>query len=299
MLRFLLLILLISCASRGQLIADKQGIKKTQFIQVPFIAQTENYCGPASLAMIMHSLSINTPVEVLGAQMFTPGKKGTLQSDMVSAIRRNGLIEIPLNKFSEVLSEVESGRPVLVFQNLGFWPVDLWHYAVVVGYDIKKNQMLLHSGTEKKLRLSMTTFLNTWERGGSWARVIVLPGEIPVTASELEILKSAAALEQIKFLKEAELSYQSIQKKWPDSFGALIGLGNVYFSQGRLRPAEDILKEVTSKFPTQSTGHHNLAIVYYQQQKTIKAKSSALKAVETATPEMVEQVKESLKELLP
>ena len=49
-----------------------------------------------------------------------PGRKGSLQVEMLAGARRNGLLAYVLApELKDVLAEVAAGNPVVVLQNLG------------------------------------------------------------------------------------------------------------------------------------------------------------------------------------
>ena len=72
------------------------------------------------------------------------------------------------------------------------------------------------------------TFENTWERAGYWALVAAPVGDIPSSASEETVIRSAIDLEKIGRPRMAQLTYQAALNRWPDSFGAHVGLANTH-----------------------------------------------------------------------
>jgi len=81
---------------------------------------------------------------------------------------------------------------VIVFQNLGLPWYPRWHYAVVIGYDLPRREVLLHSGPEARKVTSMRLFELTWEWGKNWGVVVLPPEKLPATAEE-ELLVRALA----------------------------------------------------------------------------------------------------------
>src|SRR4051812_9564495 len=104
MLRLLLAGLAIvasSCAAPTRqtdafLLAPKDIPEAYQIEKVPYIKQTENFCGPATLAMAMNHAGHPVKMEEIAGQVYTAGKKGTLQLDMMSASRRQGMLAVPI-----------------------------------------------------------------------------------------------------------------------------------------------------------------------------------------------------------
>jgi len=60
-----------------------------------------------------------------------------------------------------------------VLQNLALDWVPMWHYAVVVGYDLAADEIVLRSGRTKRQVMAMPTFERTWKRSRFWAMVTV------------------------------------------------------------------------------------------------------------------------------
>jgi len=65
---------------------------RTELAAVPFFPQIDYYCGPSSLAMVLQAAGVDVKPEALVDQVFLPGRKGSLQVEMLAAARRHGLI---------------------------------------------------------------------------------------------------------------------------------------------------------------------------------------------------------------
>ena len=82
-----------------------------------------------------------------------------------------------------LLEEIAAGNPVLVLQNLGLDVAPVWHYAVVVGYDLDRQILVLRSGTTPRRITGLAKFERTWERSEYWGMVITPNDRVPVTAT--------------------------------------------------------------------------------------------------------------------
>ena len=102
---------------------------------VPFYPQEAYQCGPASLSMALTWSGIQANPETITPEVFTPSRKGSLQSAMIGAARRHGRLAYLITGPDSMFKEVAAGHPVIVLQNLGLSWYPVWHYAVVVGYD--------------------------------------------------------------------------------------------------------------------------------------------------------------------
>lgn len=289
-----LLILLGGCATRK---FDFSGVpKKARVSRVPFFTQKKNHCGPATLAMAINYRGRMITVDELASDMMTP--EGTFQTDMISATRRNGMLAVKVRTFNSLLHEIESGNPVIVFQNLALEKLPRWHYAIVTGYDIPKKEVILHSGNDKNLRMNIGVFDYTWALGNYWGIVVINPGEISATGSELDHMSAASGLEALGKISEAEIAYQSIINHWPDSLSARIGLANIHYNRSEFAEAVIYLRAATLKHPSSSIAWHNLAIAQQSARMQEEARESSQKALSLAEADVKAQYQESLKEIL-
>jgi tetratricopeptide (TPR) repeat protein len=199
-------------------------------------------------------------VDELAREAYTPGMKGTLQQDLIGASRRHGMMAVPIEGLDALLREIAAGHPVIVFENLAFSWYTQWHYALVFGYDLARREVLMHSGPEANKHWDMAKFERSWEYSDHWGLVVLPPGELASTANELAHLNAAAGLEQAGQSEAAEKSYLGIVKKWPQSLGALIGLGNVTYQRGDARAAVRYLRLATRYHPDSLAASHNLAV---------------------------------------
>lgn len=237
---------------------------------VPFIAQAEMQCGPASLAMVAQFNGLAISAEELSGMMFTPVKKGTLSLDILSASRRIGLLAVEIHQLRDLLSEVSAGHPVLVLQNLGSEANPLWHYAVVFGYDVGREELTLHSGKEARQTMDLSQFERTWKKSDHWAVVITMPNELPATPALPEILKAASGLEKAKQYEKASLAYRAIILRWPLTAGAYFGWGYTAATLHHWREAKTAFEKAAALTPDSFAVWNNLIEVYEQlHEKTL------------------------------
>ena len=293
---FLIALLFAGCASRGEKLKAKYGLTNQKVIlEVPFIEQADYFCGPATLAMNLEFLGSKHSTTELSSMLFTPQMKGTFQNDMLSATRRVGMISLPVTNLIDVIRTVNNGHPVLVFQNLGLSWYPIWHYALVVGYHLKKNEIILHSGKYRKMRMSISTFERTWARVDNWGLVIVQPGTIPYPATESEMVKASAGLELAGHFAKAKLSYEKILKKWPGSSDAYLGLGNISYEMNDFKKSIRYLKKSIELKPDSAGAWFNYAIVLIETGDMKGAKVAATKAISLARETLKASYQERLK----
>ncbi|MDB6063651.1 MAG: putative peptidase family [Verrucomicrobiaceae bacterium] len=246
---------------------------------VPYFAQEAHQCGPAALAMALGGNGVNVAPEQLEPQIYLPGKQGSLQIEMLAATRRNGLMAYELPpQLRELLIEVAAGKPVIVLQNLSFNWYPVWHYAVVIGYDLDRAEIILRSGPERRQLLAMATFERTWARGNYWALLPLPAGVMPQNANENRYLTATVALEQTHQLTAANTAYTAAIQRWPDNLAALIGLGNIAYTRDNFADAEKLFLTASQQHPDAAVAFNNLADVLARQKKY----SAALKAAQQA-----------------
>lgn len=110
-----------------------------ELTEVPFFAQTQYFCGPAALATVLNASGLETSPDRLADSVYTPGRQGTLQSEIITGARRQGRLALPIRDMGEAFANVAEGRPVLILQNLALEIVPQWHYAVLVGFEDRKS----------------------------------------------------------------------------------------------------------------------------------------------------------------
>jgi hypothetical protein len=229
---------------------------------VPFFAQDENQCGPASLAMLLGASGIDLSPEQLSPGVYLPGRQGSLQAELMAATRRAGRIPYPLSPDpGAIIAELEAGRPVLVLQNLRVrtWPA--WHYAVVTGADPARNTFVLNSGTTEGLEMSAPHFLRTWNWGGDWAIVALTPGELPARPDPQRYFKSVSDFEAVAGGETAVKAWKAGARQWPTNPVPDLALGNAAYAAGDLRAAARRYREGLSRNPQDPVLANNLATV--------------------------------------
>lgn len=231
-----------------------------ELAETPFFPQTEHHCGPAALATVLQAYNVDVTPDTLASLVYIPQRKGSLQIEMTAATRRYGMLPYPLQpELSDLLKEIAAGNPVLVLQNLGldWWP--RWHYAVVIGYDISRNELILRSGTTKRWLTSFATFENTWKRADKWSLVIVPVGKIPETAAISAYLNTAHAFEETGLNALAVKAYRAAASQWPDDTTVWITLGNMEYKAGNYDKAVSALIKASGLSPQIAMIWNNLA----------------------------------------
>ncbi len=266
--------------------------------EVPFFPQEAYQCGPAALASALNWTGVPATPEALAPQVYLPERKGSLQLELLAAARRHGRIPYVLRpQLESLFAEVASGNPVLVLQNLGLSWIPKWHYAVVVGFDLPRNQIVLRSGLKQRHVIPIHVFERTWRRGNYWATVVMPPDRLPHTAEELPYLQSVVPLERLKRWREAAAAYNAALKRWPKSLPAQLGRGNSLYALGDLHGAEQAFRQAVRDHPDSVPALNNLAQTLADQGRWRQAERVALRAVELGGP-LLDASRETLDQIL-
>jgi tetratricopeptide (TPR) repeat protein len=240
--------------------------------ETAFFPQKAYQCGPAALATVLSSQGVDVHPDELVDKVYIPARKGSLQIEMIATARSYGVMPYKLaTELEDILKEVASGRPVLVFQNLAFDWVPRWHYAVVVGYNLTTQQLILRSGTDKRRLISFANFEQTWRRGQYWAYVFVQPGQIPTTAEPLAYTHAASDLFKAGYESEALASFSAAAERWTDLALPHMVLGNTKYAAKDYSAAQQAFSDAIAAEPTNPQAWNNLAYTYVAQQCRVAA----------------------------
>ena len=261
---------------------------QAQLSQVPFFAQEDYECGPAALAMVAQAAGVQVTPDALVSQVYLPGRKGSLQPEMLAATRRQGLMAYPLQpRLEDVLREVAAGHPVLVFQNLSLPVYPVWHYAVVVGFDRAQQLLYLHSGHTPRMEISWSAFEHTWARGHHWAMLALPPSQLPATADVTAYTSAAAALERVN-ASSAQQAYATALQRWPQDRTALLGAGNTAYALGQKKAAAQAYQQTVAQHPDFADAWNNLAQVLLDLGRRKEAGTAIARAVTLGGPRLAE-----------
>jgi len=259
---FLLSVVLAGCAHHTALAPSQTAGLPTQveLSDTPFFPQERYQCGPAALATVLNVRGVGVVPDDLVAQVYLPEREGSLQLEMVAAVRRAGLMAVTVEPaLDALLAEVAAGHPVLVLQNLGLDWLPRWHYAVVIGYDLVRQELVLRSGTERRRITPFGVFLNTWDRSERWGIVVLSPQTLPARAQPGPWLEAASGLEALGKWQEARAAYQVAAETWPNHAIAWIGLGNGAHALGDASAAEEAFRQALRVDPVSAVAWNNLA----------------------------------------
>ncbi|MGH1536937.1 MAG: PA2778 family cysteine peptidase [Gammaproteobacteria bacterium] len=233
---------------------------KAYINNVPFYPQKQFHCGPSTLAMAMNFYGQSLSPQELAKDVFTPGRKGSFQSEMKAAVRKRGMLAYELTpELVFLLAEVSVGHPVIILQNKSIKYYPIWHYALVIGYDLNKKQIYLHSGENKNYAVSISVFEFTWKRSNHWAMAVLPTDTLPNDRNLINALQAAVDLEEVGQIESANQTYQTITKRWPESLVAIMGAANSHLSLGNATEATNFYLRALKLNPQRADIYNNLA----------------------------------------
>ena len=138
---------------------------------IPFHAQEDYQCGPASLASVMNYWKKDVTPDDIAREIYSKSAKGTLDIDMLIYPQRKGLIaEQYSGGMKDLKKNIDSGYPLIVLVDYGFWAFQLNHFMVVVGYN--EDGVIVNSGKDKGNFISEADFIKKWEKTKFWTLLI-------------------------------------------------------------------------------------------------------------------------------
>jgi tetratricopeptide (TPR) repeat protein len=283
----LALALLSGCATQTKalLAAHPNLPRQLELKATPFIAQERYQCGPAALAMSLRAAGFAIDADALVPQVYLPQREGSLQVEMLAAARRNGALSMTIPpRIDALVAELAGGNPVLILQNLSLPIAPMWHYAVVIGYDLDRGDIILRSGTTERLVMPMSTFEHTWARSGYWAMVSLAPGRLPATAGEAAVLDALVAFEKSSPPAAVRQSYALAAQRWPDNLALALGLGNTAYAAGDRVAAADAFQRASARHPDSGPAFNNLAVALMELGRLQEARAAAEKALALGGP---------------
>ncbi|HVP08773.1 MAG TPA: PA2778 family cysteine peptidase [Burkholderiales bacterium] len=258
---------------------------RVEIAGVPFYPPEDFLCGPAALAMVFAPAGVHADVEALRPLVYLPGRHGSLQAEMLGATRRSGLLAYPLApRMQDLLRELAAGTPAVVLLNLSLRIAPIWHYAVILGYDLERRIFVVRSGARPREEWDFGFLEFLWRDGGYWSMLALAPGRLPASAHEPELGAAIAALEQAGRPREARASYRALLERWPASLAGLIGLGNTEYALGDRAAAERALRRAAKAHPDSVAALNNHAQVLAELGRLDEAERAARAAVALGGP---------------
>jgi tetratricopeptide (TPR) repeat protein len=195
-------------------------------VLVPFIAQKDNYCGPAALAMVANFYGHEITQDEIAADIYLPEIHGTLTADLAGYAQRFNLWTRQYSGTRADLHEkLSAGIPMVVLGKLG----NSYHYFVVLDY--RGDEVLVHSDTRANLRLREDDFLRWWNRADRWTLLVCPPGKAAWKLTAEEHNDLGVFLERAGQYIDAAGHYRAAIHLTPGNSYLQLNLGNALLKQ--------------------------------------------------------------------
>jgi predicted double-glycine peptidase len=148
-------------------------------VDVPFVRQEKNGCGPASLAMLVQywmrqDASIRAEdgdAASIYRELYSAEAKGVYASAMTRYLEQRGFqTYVFQGELEDLRHHLSKGRPLVVCLNQGGH--DTLHYVVVAG--VEGDFVAINDPADRKLRkVDRRSFLRSWAAAGNWTLLAV------------------------------------------------------------------------------------------------------------------------------
>jgi|GEM_PF-357523 len=140
------------------------------WIDVPFVKQSKNGCGPAAVWMVMQYWDrAAPPLEEIHQALYSDEAGGVFASDMERYLNQRGFRTLAFTgKWEDLVQNVSEGRPLIVVLEASPGGAPL-HYVVVAGIHEDQQAVLLNDPARRKLwPLTRSEFEKSWDRMNRW-----------------------------------------------------------------------------------------------------------------------------------
>ena len=278
---FIMLLMLSACARNPVLLQSSYSElpPQVEIESVPFHAQTEFQCGPATLAMVLNHQEVDAKVDQLIPQVFLPERDGSVQPEMLATVRRYGQLAYPIRgTMDALLGHLAAGDPVVVMQKLSLPIYPMWHYAVAIGYVLSSEELILRSGEIERHTLSFSRFDATWARTDRWGFVVAEPGTLPTGITARNALEAISAYEETNGPQAALSSWQAFVERHPVNAMGQFALGNALYADQQPDGARNAFKRATELEPSMGAAWLNLGLLLLQQDEPGAAREALMQA---------------------
>jgi tetratricopeptide (TPR) repeat protein len=194
-------------------------IKKAEFIA----QSSKDDCGPSALSMLLSTYDPQINYDEVKKQVYSPKAEGSFPQDILSSIRRHKYLALKIEDQEMLFRSLEKEHPVIVFLNMGSHRLPMWHYALVVGYDLYDEVFFLHSADKAYKKISFENFNYHWTLADRWAYTARNPESMDTHFSINSYLKEIEANKNFDF-SDRYSYYSELRKIYPESVYPIIGM---------------------------------------------------------------------------
>ncbi len=188
-MRRLILLIALLAAGAGFAVGaqDSDSSKAGIWLDVPFIKQTVEGCGSASIAMLLQYWSAHgtkvTPeradADAIQKQLYSRKGHGIYASDLEKYLRESGFRVFALHgEWSDLRDHLSKGRPLILSIEPGGSHAPL-HYVVATGIDWQREAVFVNDPARGKLlRIEKAEFEKEWQATKNYL-LLAVPASAP------------------------------------------------------------------------------------------------------------------------
>ena len=241
-------------------------------IDVPFVKQEGNYCGPAALSAVLSFWSKPCSQQDIAAEIFCEDLKGVLNVDLEKLAKDKGLwAKGNTTDFNSLKNRLKAGIPVIVMQKLHPFILGRYHFTVVVGFSDDKRIIIEHTGHQAFVIRSYQGFKRNWYAADSWM-LEIMPKEKAGDGLPAEDSVELGVLLEREGQWDASLKrYYDALRENSDTPVALYNIGNVYLNIGQLEDAELSYQKAIALKKDFPDCYNNMACLFIRKKDFDKA----------------------------
>jgi hypothetical protein len=247
-MRFLILLLLTGCSTLPRSHAPT--------LDVPFVAQKPNNCGPAALAMLANFYGNPVTQDEIADAIYLPEVRGTLTTELAHYARQFDLwVRQYRGSSADLRQKVAADVPVIVLGKFG----RSWHYFVVLGFDDFVGTVTVHSDSRPQLTMRQEEFYRFWDRADRWTMVACPPERAQWRMSADEHNDLGVFLERTGRLGAAAGHYRAATELAPQNSYFHMNLGNALLKEKLFAEAAAAFNRAVQLDPQNADALNNLA----------------------------------------
>jgi len=237
-------------------------------LDVPFVEQKKEFCGPAALSAVFAFWQRPVPQEKIAEDIFQQELCGVLNIDLEKYAQDNGFWAKGYETdFDDLKRHLLEGIPGIVIEKLHPFILNRNHYTVITGFSDKHKAIIEHTGSRDSVIRSYRGFKRNWYAGGGWMLKVVpfdKAGDIQNKEDNIEL---GTVLEKHGFFDAALKRYNAALTLDPESYIALFNIGNIHMHRQDWRQAELAYKQAIAFNKTFADAYNNLAYLYLKTGK--------------------------------
>lgn len=143
---------------------------------VPFFPEDDKLCGPAAIASVMGYYGARTGMEE-ARRVYDERLQGSLPMDMLLYAKDKGFYaKYYEGGLEDLKANLASGRPLILFLNMGLPGYPAGHYVVAIGYNDRYGTIIAHSGMNGRELISYDRLSAAWSMTG-YSTLLLTPPE--------------------------------------------------------------------------------------------------------------------------